>query len=132
MPSTDEVDMDVRPRGYADIKALVQQLGRPTPSLLALHRSNDPFYAGSPADMVHATWFAELWRACGYEGQTGIHLRRMHYLVVSKFPDLQTADTATDGLHATQALCQHGNLLEISPKCEFPGTGARAGRPARL
>src|SRR5512145_908004 len=81
------------PRGYLHIKDLAKRLGRTIPSLLAISRTHDPFFMGSPAGLLHAQWFAELWQACGYQGRTGIHLRQMHYLVVSKFPGLVTADT---------------------------------------
>jgi hypothetical protein len=93
-------DCDCTPRGYEAIKDLAKRLGQPGPSLLAMARSNDPFFAGSPADWLHGQWFADLWRACGYEGQREIHLRRMHYLVLSRFPDLMTADASAGELRS--------------------------------
>jgi hypothetical protein len=82
------------PHTYDDIKRLAAHLGVRVKSLLAMADTNDPFYAGSPAGLLHAQWFAGLWDACGYTDMVGIHLRRMHYKVVSTFPGLLTADTS--------------------------------------
>src|SRR5262245_31611788 len=85
-------DPEFAPRGYDDIKAYAKDHKMPVPDLLAMDRKHDPFYAGTPAGWVHGQWFADLWEACGYVGQKHIHLRRMHYRVVMRFPDLMTAD----------------------------------------
>jgi hypothetical protein len=82
------------PRTYEDIQRLAAHRGVTRKSLLALSPDNDPFYAGSPAGVIHAQWFADLWDACGYTHMRDIHLRRMHYKAVSAFPDLLTADTS--------------------------------------
>lgn len=74
--------IDDRPRGYEDLKELAQQAGVNIPDLLALARQNDPFLCGSPAQVEKAQWFADLWRRFGYS--TGVHLRRVHYRLVSQ------------------------------------------------
>jgi hypothetical protein len=86
---------DVQPRTADDIKALARQIGvRNIEDLLALDRKQDPFYAPhTPTGKVHAHWFAELWDRCGYTLLWDVHLRRMHYKLVSAFRDLMTADT---------------------------------------
>ncbi len=58
--------------------------------LIALAPVNDPFYTGTERDRQFAEWFADLWNQYGYT--QGIHLRRIHYQVVSQkepvyFPD---------------------------------------------
>jgi hypothetical protein len=74
-------------RGYAWIKSLKDDLKCQTgarkniPDLLALAPKNDPFYAGSPASRQQAEWFARLWEDFGFT--TGVHLRRVHYRLVS-------------------------------------------------
>jgi len=90
----DALNQEVDPRSYDDIKALAKRLRVSVTELLAMSRKHDPFYAGTPSGRIHGQWFADLWQACGYVGQTNIHLRRMHYLVVTRFPDLRTADTS--------------------------------------
>lgn len=71
-----------RPASYEDIKELAADTGLAIPQLLALARNNDPFFAGSPAQVEKARWFANLWREFGYS--TGVHLRRVHYRLVSQ------------------------------------------------
>jgi hypothetical protein len=68
-------------RGYDAIKALAKAHGVRVADLLVLAEKNDPFYAGSPAQRAKAEWFAELWARFGYT--TGVHLRRVHYRLVS-------------------------------------------------
>src|SRR5262249_42947830 len=73
--------------GYDRIKELARQLRTPIPNLLALARQNDPFMAGGPADQKQAEWFADLWRRFGYT--RGVHLRRVHYQLVSQHAPLR-------------------------------------------
>ena len=68
-------------RGYDAIKALAKEVGVRVPDLLVLAEKNDPFYAGSPAQRAKAEWFASLWARFRYT--TGVHLRRVHYRLVS-------------------------------------------------
>ena len=63
--------------GYQQIKRLAKRSGLNIPELLTLHRKNDPFFVGSPAQVAQAEWFAELWERFDY--RTGVHLRRVHY-----------------------------------------------------
>jgi hypothetical protein len=50
------------------------------PDLLAMSRTKDPFFCGSPSDVRDAEWFAAVWQRFGYS--TGLHLRRIHYQLV--------------------------------------------------
>lgn len=68
--------------GYQRMKALAARLGHRVTDLLVLHRSNDPFYVGSPAQVAMAEWFTKWWRRFGYDD--GAHLRRVHYQLVSQ------------------------------------------------
>jgi hypothetical protein len=82
-------------RGYDRIKALKQELKRSgsrrnIPDLLALHQNNDPFYCGSPADWALARWFKHLWTTL--EVREGVHLRRIHYRMVSMEPPPKKPD----------------------------------------
>jgi hypothetical protein len=52
------------------------------PDLLALHRNNDPFFCGSPAQERDAEWFTAL--IARYSFAVAFHLRRVHYRVVSE------------------------------------------------
>ena len=66
----------VAPRGYLAMKALAKAQGCRIADILALAEKNDPFFAGTPAHVAKAQWFAALWQACGFTGMTGVHLRR--------------------------------------------------------
>jgi hypothetical protein len=68
--------------GYLRIKEIAKELRCVVTDLLVLARQNDPFYAGVPAQERKARWFAGLWERFGYT--TGVHLRRVHYRVVSQ------------------------------------------------
>lgn len=69
-------------RGYDSIKQLAKQRGAKIPALLVLANQNDPFYVGAPASVEAARWFADLWNGFGFG--TGVHLRRVHYRLVSQ------------------------------------------------
>jgi len=69
---------------YGTIKQLAKQTGQRVTDLIALAPQNDPFYMGTQNDWAIAQWFAGLWRAFGYG--TGVHLRRIHYQIVSQNP----------------------------------------------
>jgi hypothetical protein len=68
-------------RGYEAIKALAKECHVRVADLLVLAEKNDPFYAGLPSQRDKAAWFAELWTRFHYN--TGVHLRRVHYRIVS-------------------------------------------------
>jgi len=69
---------------YESIKGLAKEEGLRITDLLALAPQNDPFYTGAPATLEAAQWFADLWRELGFMGKTGVHLRRVHYQLVSQ------------------------------------------------
>ncbi len=61
--------------------------------LVALTPQNDPFYAGTPADIRNGQWFSDLWFQFGYDRMYGtVHLRRMHYQLVSQSPRVALPD----------------------------------------
>lgn len=107
MADTGAVDV----RGYRAIKAAAQELGVPIGDLLALSRNNDPFFAGSPANVKAGEWFADLWSRFGYS--TGVHLRRIHYQVLS-----------------TQLECPDGAVYENTERCWGLLEGAAANARA--
>ena len=67
---------------YESIKALAAKTGQRVSELLALAMKNDPFYSGCPAKVRDAQWFLEVWKRFGFGN--GIHLRRIHYRIVSE------------------------------------------------
>lgn len=75
---------------YREIKKLAKEYECSVEDLIALARINDPFYVGSPGEMEKAQWFADLWSRFGY-GQ-GIHIRRVHYQIVSQDPPILKPD----------------------------------------
>jgi hypothetical protein len=66
---------------YQWIKELAAKTGRSIPTLLALSRGNDPFFAGCEAQKRDAEWFLGVWERFGFG--SGVHLRRIHYRIVS-------------------------------------------------
>jgi hypothetical protein len=75
---------------YDLVKKLAKQIGRPVKDLLAMPPGNDPFYAGVPFRLRDAEWFANLWQ--GYGFPSGVHLRRIHYVLVSKEGEVRKPD----------------------------------------
>src|SRR6266699_2702375 len=69
---------------YEQIKQLSKETGQRVGDLIVLAPQNDPFYTGTPNDWALGQWFARLWQAFGY--QQGVHLRRIHYQIVSQDP----------------------------------------------
>ena len=75
---------------YETLKQLASEQGWRVGELLALAAKNDPFYTGRPAEMGGARWFANLWSRFGYG--RGVHLRRIHYQIVSQNPPVVKPD----------------------------------------
>lgn len=69
---------------YETIKQVARERGISIKDLCALAPNNDPFYTGRNAEVKAAKWFANLWRQFGYS--KGVHLRRVHYQIVSQGP----------------------------------------------
>lgn len=74
---------------YEQIKAYALEHGCRVDELLALARKNDPFYCGQPGQVLQAQWFASLWER--FDFPQGVHLRRIHYLLVSQDPPISDA-----------------------------------------
>ena len=70
------------PLTYEDLKALVDELGRPLKTLIAQADHTDPWMAGAPHRCAKAEWLAALWQRFG--ATPGTHIRRFHYLLVSQ------------------------------------------------
>lgn len=68
---------------HATIKRLAKEFGCRATDLIVLAPQNDPFYAGSPAQRRDAEWFAQLWEEAEYGNGNRVHLRRIHYRLVS-------------------------------------------------
>lgn len=75
---------------YEQIKEMAKEQGVSVKDLIALAPKNDPFYAGSEGDYEKARWFVDLWERFGYS--SGVHLRRIHYQVISQDPPVKRPD----------------------------------------
>lgn len=72
---------------YQEIKKLKKRIKcKSFSELIALAPQNDPFYIGTKSKINLAQWFAELWERFGYTN--GVHLRRMHYQILSQNPPI--------------------------------------------
>lgn len=69
---------------YDTLKQIAAENKLRVTDLLALAPQNDPFYTGRPAEIDAAQWFFILFQRFGYT--TGVHLRRIHYQIVSQNP----------------------------------------------
>lgn len=69
---------------YSTIKQTAREEGIKITDLCALAPNNDPFYTGRRSEIAAAEWFIGLWRKFGYS--TGVHLRRVHYQLISQDP----------------------------------------------
>lgn len=85
---------------YESLKAAAKQKGMKVTDLIALSPSNDPWAAGKPADVRLARWFAELWQSFGYT--EGVHIRRMHYQIISQDPPVELPDDSGAGYENTE------------------------------
>jgi hypothetical protein len=74
--------------GYEAIKDLTKKLKRPAQTLIALAPQNDPFYV-SPQRQTASQWFRRIWD--GLHPGTDVHIRRIHYRLVSQDPPLSNA-----------------------------------------
>ena len=75
---------------YETIKTVAKETGVTIADLCALAPNNDPFYTGRPSEVKAARWFADLWQRFGYTD--GVHLRRVHYRIVSQDPPVSRPD----------------------------------------
>ena len=79
----DEIKREAKARRKAGLNCT-------TRDLIALSPQNDPFYVGSKADLEKVRWFGDIWQRFGYT--SGVHLRRVHYQLVSQDPPVVKPD----------------------------------------
>lgn len=74
---------------YERIKQEAKAAKRKVESYLVLSPQRDPFYVGSPGQISAAEWLYACYQALGYD-QPGVqvHIRRMHYAIVSRTESL--------------------------------------------
>ncbi|MFM8443957.1 MAG: hypothetical protein ACKN9W_11545 [Methylococcus sp.] len=76
---------------YAELKQLAKVMKCSVKNLIVMAPQNDPFYCGTKADKAQAQWFGDLWERFGFSEKAkeskdakGMHLRRIHYILVSQ------------------------------------------------
>ena len=97
-----------------DIALLARAIGVPQKDMLALAAGNDPFALHQPARIRNAEWFAELWHRFGFG--FGVHIRRIHYRIVSAETPVQRPDGA--GPYLNTAACW-GLLVNASRDARY-------------
>lgn len=103
------------PRNYKSLKELSRKTGLRIPDLLAMSSNNDPFYI-QPAQVKQAEWFAALWKR--FSLSHGVHLRRIHYRLVSQAEPVVMLD---------------GKPYENTMTCwQYLGNASKAARILRL
>jgi Skp family chaperone for outer membrane proteins len=108
-------------RGSDWILSLAKQLGKMVTELIALSPDHDPFKCGTLAHKEQAEWFAKMWQQ-EYKGQTGIHLRRVHYrLDAVGYPGIHGmpyTNCRLDWCHLAEA-SRHARILGLVPVDDF-------------
>ncbi len=84
--------MEEAPNGPQQLKALAKARGVPVSGVIAQSPDADPYYCGTDGHIAMGQWFAALWERFGYT--SGVHLRRIHYQLVTREPPLPRADGA--------------------------------------
>jgi hypothetical protein len=70
---------------------LAEEMHVPLPCVAAFrNEQGDPFVCGTDKHVAGARWFASLWKR--FEFPDGVHLRRIHYVLVSAEAPVLTAD----------------------------------------
>ena len=103
---------------YTHVKELARTRGCKVTDLIALAPQNDPFYCGTPNDLLIAGWFADLWDQFGYT--QGIHIRRVHYQIISQTPPVimpngkpyENTETCWDFLNQASKMARYLNLVD--------------------
>jgi hypothetical protein len=92
--------------GYETIKELASELcvGIGITDVLALSEDNDPFFAGRPAAVADAQWFLDVWQRFGFG--RGVHLRRIHYRLVTEGNICETGSRKNKSGFGGRAPCQ--------------------------
>lgn len=114
---------------YEGIKALAKARGMPVPRLLALAVQNDPFYVGMPAQRRNGEWFADLFHAAGF-GE-GVHLRRVHYHLVSVEAALPDGKPYENTVEAWQFLSQASKAARYLGLVDLAAFDDRRNPPAQ-
>ncbi len=70
--------------------------------LFALARNNDPFYWGTDAQIAAGEWFLGVWNDFGFNIKDEVHIREMHYVLISQrepvlMPDGKPYENTDDG-----------------------------------
>jgi hypothetical protein len=114
-----------RPLDYDSLKRLAEELRRPVMTLIAQPSISDPFYADLPLRREQAEWFRSIWDK--FEIQPGIHLRFIHYrLVTTGAVPLPRVITWKD--KETRQQKQTEVYINNGPCSHFLGTAARDAR----
>ncbi len=106
---------------YHDIKTLAKNNGGSIKDYIALSQQRDPFYIGTPTQQDQAAWFGVVWQKYGYN--SGVHLRRIHYQIVSQETPVKTHDgqiyenTEKAWLYLTNAALYARYLGIVDPSC---------------
>lgn len=99
-----------------DLAMIAHAAGLPQKDLLALAPGNDPFALHQPARRRNAEWIAALWEEFGFAH--GVHVRRIHYRLVSADPKITRPDGA--GLYLNTASCW-GLLVNATRDARYMG-----------
>lgn len=115
---------------YEKLKALAKAQRVPVPTLLALSVQNDPFYMGQPAQIKAGEWFAHWFDQGGFGD--GIHLRRVHYYLVSVEAGRPDGETYENTLEAWHYLAQASKVARYLGLVDVAAFDDRRNPPAQI
>ncbi len=115
---------------YESIKSLAKARGVSVTNLLALAVQNDPFYTGQPAQVRAGEWFADQFIAAGFF--QGVHLRRVHYFLVSTEATLPDGKTYENTLEHWQFLAQASKSARYLGLVDVAAFDDRRNPPAQI
>jgi hypothetical protein len=116
---------------YEGLKVLAKDLGRPVETLVAQSPQSDPFYASRPGRREAAERFAALWER--FDFPRGIHLRRIHYALVSQREPVELAEGKhyENTFECSQKLCvasRDARHLELVPAVSISTSRSASSR----
>jgi hypothetical protein len=109
---------------YDSIRRLAKERGCPVTDLLVLAAKNDPFYCHLPRRLTAVRWFARLWGKLDLGAGPQVHVRRLHYRLVSQDPRVRNAYTTvylnTDKQwHDLVEAVRDARFLDLVPQNRF-------------
>ena len=109
---------------YEQIKALAKGSKNRVTDLIALAPQNDPFYVGAPAQREKAEWFANLFYEYDFGNVRNVHIRRVHYRIISQrtpvlLPDGKPYENTDECWKVLEGASKYARYLDLVDSAAF-------------